>query len=121
MRENVRRDQHGNPLPGGSREGGWRPLGPDQVDAALGGLPGWQRRGGSLVREFSVEPASHDALRAGIRRAAGQDGDVVLGGSRERLTILLGTEPGDLTSAHLECAARIDTVLSGSDLDRDQA
>lgn len=116
MRDQVVRDQHGNPLPG---EGdGPRLLGPEQIDDALVGLPGWERRGATLFRELGVEPASFDALREGVRNAVGTDCSAEVDEADDRMRILLGTEPGDLTSAHLEAAARVDTVLSGSGTDR---
>ena len=116
MHERVVRDTHGNPLPG---EGGEpQSLGPEQVDDALVGLPGWERRGATLFREFGVEPASYDALREGVRNAVGTVCAAEVDEAGDRMRILLGTEPGDLTSAHLEAAARVDSVLSGSGTDR---
>lgn len=116
MREHVVRDQHGNPLPPATGEP--QVLGPDQVDDALVGLPGWERRGSTLFREFAVEPASVDALREGVRNAVGSECNAVVDEAEDRVRILLGTDRGDLTSAHLEAAARVDTVLSGSGSDR---
>lgn len=110
------RDQHGNPLPGSG--GQPQQLGSDQVDDVLVGLPGWERRGSTLFREFGVEPASVDALREGVRNAVGGDVDATVDEGEDRVRILLGAESGDLTSAHIEAAARIDTVLSGSGWDR---
>ncbi|MGQ0843078.1 MAG: hypothetical protein ACT4QF_02975 [Sporichthyaceae bacterium] len=116
MREQVVRDQHGNPLPE-TGPGGTTVLGPGQVDEALAGLPGWERRGATLFRDFAVEPASFEALREGIRNAVGPDAEVMVEQAGDRATILLGVEPGDLTGADLEAAARIDRVLSGSATD----
>lgn len=109
------RDPKGNPIPGlGSDPAA---LGPDQVDEALDGLPGWQRQGTSLVRQFAVADDSRGALRDGVRDAAGAGADLTVDHSDGSLRMVLGPGAGDLTVHHLEAAARIDQVLSGAAVD----
>ena len=110
------RDSKGNPIPGlGAHP---NVLGPDAVDEALGGLPGWQRQGNSLVRQFAVAEDSRAALRDGVRDAAGTGADLTVEDEDGSLRMVLGAGTGDLTVDHLEAAARIDKVLSGSAPDR---
>jgi len=108
------RDQHGNPLPG---EEDPQTLSNAQVDEGLAALPGWERRGSSLRRSVPVARDSVEALREGVRTVVHDQGRVRLDEEGDGLTILLHGEP-DLTPADLECAARIDSVLSGSATDR---
>jgi predicted Zn-dependent protease len=108
---NVVRDQHGNPIPGFGDDDA---LAPAQVDEALGGLPGWERHGTSLTRDFAVEQASYEALREGVRNAAGSVADIAIEDGDGRMHIVLSPGTHDLTVHHIEAAARIDRVLSGS-------
>jgi hypothetical protein len=110
------RDQHGHVLPGTGEEP--QPVRPDQVDEALAALPGWQRRGTTLVRDIRVPADSIAGLREGVRSVGGDPARLGFDESADGLTVLVGAAPGDLTSADLETAARIDTVLSGSGTDR---
>src|SRR5207302_10528526 len=64
-------DQHGNPVPG-TDSGGSPSLGPDQVDDALPGLPGWSRRGATLVRAVPVETGSREVLRQSVQKVVGK-------------------------------------------------
>ena len=105
-------DQHGNPVPGVG--GGSESLGPDQVDGALPWLPGWTRRGASLVRQVSVEPGDREILREGLRNVVGNRCSLAMDETEDGLTILVGADVGDITAADLEVAAQIDSVLSGS-------
>lgn len=110
------RDQHGHVLPGTGE--GPQAVGPEQVDDALAALPGWSRRGSTLVRQIRVPADSVPGLREGIRSVAGDQERLGFDESTDGLTVLLGAGAGDLTAADLEAAARIDTVLSGSGTDR---
>jgi len=115
----VVRDQHGHPLPDGDFGDSERSvLIPEQVDQALGGLPGWRRLGTTLRREIAVEPASAAGLREGVLRAAGPNVAIAVDDAGQRATIVVGTDREALDSADVEAAARIDAVLSGSAGDR---
>lgn len=92
-----------------------RPISNATVDEALPGIPGWERRGDTLVRPVQVEEDSRDALREGIH--------AVTDPSRCDLVELADGcavvfEPADgLTEEDIEAAARVDAVLSGSGSD----
>lgn len=116
VRDQPVRDQHGHVLPGTGEEP--QAVGPEQVDDALAALPGWSRRGATLVRQIRVPADSVPGLCEGIRSVAGDPARLGFDESADGLTVLLGAGAGDLTAADLEAAARIDTVLSGSGTDR---
>lgn len=112
------RDQHGHPIPG-TGGGAAQALGPDQVDDALAALPGWRRRGSTLVRQIAVPPDSRAGLREGVRNVAGPQADRLgFDDGDDGLTVLLALGAGEITADDIETAARIDTVLSGSGTDR---
>jgi hypothetical protein len=108
------RDQHGTPIPGTGAADQAPELGPAQIDEALDGLPGWQRQGATQVREFAVEPDSLQALREGVEKAAGGECGLSLEEQPDGVVIRIGAGTGNLTADHLEAAARVDRVLSGS-------
>jgi hypothetical protein len=116
VRDQPVRDQHGRVLPGTGESS--QPVGPQQVDDALAALPGWSRRGATLVRQVKVPADSRAGLREGVRSVAGDPARLGFDESAEGLMVLVGAGAGDLTAADLEAAARIDTVLSGSGTDR---
>jgi hypothetical protein len=109
------RDQHGTPLPD---DPGPTDLQESQIDEALAALPGWRRAGTRVTRQIPVPRDSRAALEEGIANVVEDESRIVLDDSGEGLTIVLGGGKGGVRPADLEAAARIDTVLSGSGIDR---
>jgi hypothetical protein len=118
MSERPVRDQHGNPLPTGEEVPDT--VGAEQVDEALAWLPGWQRRGSTLVRPVPVSRESREILARAVRSVASDDTRLSVEPSDEGLTIMLAAGPGEMKVLDLETAARIDTVIDGSDIDRER-
>ncbi len=116
MSEHVVRDQHGQPLPDSDTPS---ELSDEQVDQGLAALPGWERSGVMLVRHIPVPADSRDALEEGVWNVINDKSRIQMQVVDDKwFTISLGDGPNRLKPEDLETAARIDTVLSGSGVDR---
>jgi hypothetical protein len=87
----------------------------ETVDEALPGIPGWERRGTTLLRFVEVEQDSRAPLREGIHAVTDPERcDLV---ELPDGCAVVFDPPGGLTEEDVEAAARVDTVLSGSGSD----
>lgn len=92
-------------------------LSDNEIETALGDLPGWRRDGDALVREVTVPGGFSDAVAFVARLAAAADEadhhpDVAI--SWNRVTVSWSTHSaGGITARDLEMAGRTDEIAAG--------
>lgn len=91
----------------------------DQIDTALGALPGWAYQDDKLVKSAQVPSDSQDGLLEAVGRVADEMNhhpDVSREG--DSVTFRLWTHSaGGVTTKDVDLAARIDQTLSGAGTD----
>jgi 4a-hydroxytetrahydrobiopterin dehydratase len=92
-------------------------LTPDEIDAALAGMPGWEREGDAIVRQFLLEGGFMGSVGfvnrlADAAEAADHHPDLVI--SWNRVTVTLATHSqGGITEKDIALARQADQ-LSGA-------
>jgi 4a-hydroxytetrahydrobiopterin dehydratase len=96
-------------------------LGKDEIDTALGSLPGWAYDGEALVKRADVPDDGQDALERTVGAVADElDHHPVVTREPDALTFRLWTHSaGGVTPKDVNLAARIDQVLAGAGPDRE--
>jgi 4a-hydroxytetrahydrobiopterin dehydratase len=88
-------------------------LGDDEIEAKLGELSGWERRGDAIVKEFDrgdfVGSVGFVDSLVGPAEEMGHHPDVAISWSTVTVTISTHSE-GGLTAADFELAAKIDAL-----------
>jgi 4a-hydroxytetrahydrobiopterin dehydratase len=92
-------------------------MGPDEVDAALAGLPHWRREGDEIVRDlelpdFRTAIAFVDAV-ADAAEAADHHPDILVHGWNKVRLSVTNHQAGGLTRADMALAATIDRLSGG--------
>lgn len=91
----------------------------DEIDTALGALPGWTFEDDKLVKRSQVPVGSQD----GLLEAVGQDADAMnhhpdVSRDGDTVTFRLWTHSaGGVTAKDVDLASRIDRTLSGAGSD----
>jgi len=91
-------------------------LTPDEIDQALAGMPGWEREGQAIVRQFSLEGGFMGSIGfvnrlAEAAEAADHHPDLVI--SWNRVTVTLATHSqGGITEKDIALAGQADLLAA---------
>lgn len=86
----------------------------DQIQARLGGLPGWRVEGSTLMADFQLGSFAHAVLFIGavgqLAEAAGHHPDLLLHGYKNVQVMLTTHSANGLTGQDFELAAQIQAL-----------